>query len=502
MMNRNKSVEELFEAALELPPERRAAFLDEACQTTPDLRQLVEYLLIDEERMGSFLEKPVLQADPPSLDYPAISDFRSRFQPREVIANRFEVVRFIARGGMGEVYEVRDQFLQDLNVALKIIRPEIASDAGSSRRFEQEVILARKVTHPNLCPIYDIFRCEQPAPPFSFLTMKLLRGETLDIRLKLSGALPAGEALAVCRQLLRGVSALHEGGILHRDLKPNNVMLEPATEQAKERLNVSIMDFGLARLNQLEMTAGQSVTIAGTAGYMAPELLRGQPPSKASDLYALGIVLHQVLTGQRPVESAGGLSLIPLPALRASQAPAHWHQAVEGFVSADPAKRVLAFQQLQAAESGTASATQSSLRSRTIRYAAAAVILLLLIGLAVWLTSPPVPRPLLAEQVTFSREAKERPLLSDGSRLYFHSHGEPSVMAMTGGTIAPLLSLGTGFEIKDVSPDGAKVLALKPDSETLEASSGTIWIAPTGHALVAGRPIHSFRGQGLRIYRE
>jgi serine/threonine protein kinase len=496
MMNRNKSVEELFEAALELPPERRAAFLDEACQTTPDLRQLVEYLLIDEERMGSFLEKPVLQADPPSLDYPAISDFRSRFQPREVIANRFEVVRFIARGGMGEVYEVRDQFLQDLNVALKIIRPEIASDAGSSRRFEQEVILARKVTHPNLCPIYDIFRCEQPAPPFSFLTMKLLRGETLDIRLKLSGALPAGEALAVCRQLLRGVSALHEGGILHRDLKPNNVMLEPATEQAKERLNVSIMDFGLARLNQLEMTAGQSVTIAGTAGYMAPELLRGQPPSKASDLYALGIVLHQVLTGQRPVESAGGLSLIPLPALRASQAPAHWHQAVEGFVSADPAKRVLAFQQLQAAESGTASATQSSLRSRTIRYAAAAVILLLLIGLAVWLTSPPVPRPLLAEQVTFSREAKERPLLSDGSRLYFHSHGEPSVMAMTGGTIAPLLSLGTGFEIKDVSPDGAKVLALKPDSETLEASSGTIWIAPTLGG--APRRLGSLSGQDMR----
>jgi serine/threonine protein kinase len=147
------------------------------------------------------------------------------------------------------------------------------------------VILARRVAHPNLCPIYDIFRCEEPAPSFAFLTMKLLHGETLDGCLRKSGNFPSGQALEICRQLLRGVAALHDGGIIHRDLKPNNVMLE----HSGERLLVSIMDFGLARPHEFESATGASFHIAGTVGYMAPELLRGQPPSKASDIFALGL---------------------------------------------------------------------------------------------------------------------------------------------------------------------------------------------------------------------
>jgi serine/threonine protein kinase len=127
---------------------------------------------------------------------------------------------------MGEVYEARDQFLQDASVALKIIRPEIAADAASSARFQQEVVLARKVVHSNLCPIYEIFRCDQPAPPFLFLSMRLLQGRTLYARFQEAGKLEPGEALDVCNQLMAGVAALHTGGIIHRDLKPNNVMLE------------------------------------------------------------------------------------------------------------------------------------------------------------------------------------------------------------------------------------------------------------------------------------
>jgi serine/threonine protein kinase len=501
MANQAQSVERLFGAALELPPEQRSAFLDQACREAPELRRMVEQLLLEDERLGSFLDKPVFTPGGAPLASAATVGSLPHFQPAEVIANRFEVVRFIARGGMGEVYEVKDQFLQELNVALKIIRPEIASDAGSSRRFEQEVILARKVTHPNLCPIYDIFRCEQPPPAFSFLTMKLLRGETLDARLKLSGSISPDEALAICRQLILGVTALHEGGIIHRDLKPNNVMLEHAAEDARARgVRVSIMDFGLARLNQIEATVGQSITIAGTAGYMAPELLRGLPPSKASDLYALGIVLHQVLTGQRPADSASGLSLIPLPALRASQAPAPLLTAIEGFLSSDPAKRVLAFEHLQTAETGAVSATHSApahmLRSRTTGYAAVAIIVLALIGLTVWLSAPAVPRPLISQQVTFSREAKERPLVSVGSRLYFQSQREPAEMAMTGGPIAPLRNLGSGFVIKDVSPDGSEVLAVKPESESLEAGSGTAWIASTLGG--APRRLGSYSAQDMR----
>ena len=106
-----------------------------------------------------------------------------RFEPGQIIAGRFAVVRYIARGGMGEVYEVEDRFLQGVHVALKVILPHIAEDAGSTHRFEQEVLLARRIIHPNLCPIYDISHCQDPAPPFLFLTMKLLSGETLASRL-------------------------------------------------------------------------------------------------------------------------------------------------------------------------------------------------------------------------------------------------------------------------------------------------------------------------------
>jgi eukaryotic-like serine/threonine-protein kinase len=159
--------------------------------------------------------------------------------------------------------------------------------------------------------------------------MRLLQGETLDARLKASAPLGPTEAIEVSRQLLSGVAALHAGGIIHRDLKPNNVMLE----RNGERLNVSIMDFGLARLHEADSTLLGTGMIAGTPGYMAPELLRGQRPTKATDIYALGVVLHQVLTGGRPIESEMGLSVSPRPALRSVHAPAQLVQAVESFLS-------------------------------------------------------------------------------------------------------------------------------------------------------------------------
>jgi eukaryotic-like serine/threonine-protein kinase len=232
MADLEQSAGELFAEALDLDPERRTAFLDGACRGAPELRRLVEQLLQQNQRLGSFLAQPVLTPETVAF----VSS--SRFQTGQLIANRFRVVRFIARGGMGEVYEVKDQFLQDAGVALKIIRPEIAADPTTASRFEQEVILARKVVHTHLCPIYEIFRCEQPAPPFLFLTMKLLQGETLEARLK-AGKLGAGEAIEISSQLLIGVGALHSAGIIHRDLKPNNVMLE----RTDHHRNVSIIDF-------------------------------------------------------------------------------------------------------------------------------------------------------------------------------------------------------------------------------------------------------------------
>ena len=351
------SVQDLFTAALDLPPERRSAFLEAACLDAPATLKFLKDLLEEHERAGSFLAAPLFPAssgtDPTLSEAPghglAASTAPPRFRPFHVIAGRFQVVRFIARGGMGEVYEVRDQFLQGTARALKIIRPEIAGDPATCERFQQEVLLAQKIVHPNLCPIYDISRCDEPAPPFLFLTMKLLRGETLEARLRSPAGLGPSDALEICTQLVRGVAAIHSAGVIHRDLKPNNIMLESEAEKGKDtpRLCVYIMDFGLARLHEAEHTVA-GTAIAGTPGYLAPELLRGHHPTVATDLFALGIVLHMTLTHERPLDDPKTLGLRPAPSLREGSAPAPWTSAVEGLLSLEPDQRIRAFEDLRA----------------------------------------------------------------------------------------------------------------------------------------------------------
>ncbi len=345
MTNEHQSPEHLCAAAAALPREERDAFLDRACSGDPALRLLVAQLLEAEELPDSFLRTPLVAGATsqsgtfePAAARPEESP--PRFADDEVIAGRFQVVRFISRGGMGEVYEVQDRLLHGTRLALKIIRPDIAADPYASRRFEQEVMLARRVSHRNLCPIYDISRCEQPAPPFLFFTMKLLAGESLHARLKRSEQIALEEALLICTQLLEGIAVIHSAGIVHRDIKPNNVMLEPSDRG----LCVTIMDFGLARLSESGQTVSRIGMVAGTPGYLAPELLRGATPSAASDLYALGVVLHQVLTGSVPSLSKSGGAAVASPELYRSKAPAGLVAAITDFLSEDPERRCLAFE--------------------------------------------------------------------------------------------------------------------------------------------------------------
>jgi eukaryotic-like serine/threonine-protein kinase len=352
-----QSAERLFVDALELEPEKRQSFVDRACRGDPALRRSVEELLRKDEHAGSFLRQPIIWSpqDTPaagatvsSLDPDHVEDVRARFSVGETIAHRFLVVRFIARGGMGEVYEVEDCLLQGNRVALKMIRPEIAAHQESSHRFEQEVLLARKINHPNLCPIYEIFRCDDVPPPFLFLTMKLLAGETLDTSLRKNLLLSRDEALEIFRQMIAGIAAIHDAGIVHRDIKPTNVMLD----RSGLRLSVSIMDFGLARQYESDATLPGIGAIAGTPGYLAPELIRGNRPSRASDIFALGVLLHQVLTGKRPVESGDGLNLHSAPSLDATTAPELYRRTVCEFLSEDPVIRCRAFEQFRSTLEG------------------------------------------------------------------------------------------------------------------------------------------------------
>jgi serine/threonine protein kinase/tetratricopeptide (TPR) repeat protein len=360
MASQEQTVEQLFVAALDRRPEDRRAFLDRVCAGAPELRQRLEEMLVADEQAGSFLDKPAEEynAARPTLEgnggraNPRVFDLATvfRFEPGQMIASRFAVIRFIARGGMGEVYEVEDRFLQGVHVALKVILPHIAGDAGSAYRFQQEVLLARKVTHPNLCPIYDISHCEEPPPPFLFLTMKMLSGETLASRLQRPPLFSRTENISIFRQMVGGLSAIHAAGVVHRDIKPTNVMLDyPGSD-----LCLTIMDFGLARLYGSQTTALTLGLIAGTPGYMAPELICGGAPSQATDIFALGVLFQQVLTGDHPNAAVHGLSAKPTPALNNADVPPIFIHSVKEFLSDDPARRCLAFKQIQSTfESGS-----------------------------------------------------------------------------------------------------------------------------------------------------
>ena len=241
---------------------------------------------------------------------------------------------------MGEVYEAEDGFLQSVHVALKTLLPHIAEDPALQQRFEREVLLAREVTHPNLCPIYDIFHCAQPPPSFLFLTMKLLPGETLAARLRGTTPISIAEGVAILKQMAAGLAAVHAAGVVHRDIKPNNIMLDGGGSEVR----LCITDFGLARGYESEPSLSGKGLVVGTPDYMAPELYLGRPPSQATDLFAFGVVLHQVFTGQKPTVTPDDASVIVSPRLNTSGVPSFCAQLIVGCLDPDPKQRCQAFE--------------------------------------------------------------------------------------------------------------------------------------------------------------
>ena len=351
MATREELAEQVFLAVHALKPAERISVLDEMCAGDAELRRLVEERLAEEEEMGSFLEHPPLNfldrtVTEGASDAEKTPDGAGTAQGRliagQVLNDRFVIVRFIAKGGMGEVYEAEDRLLHGPHIALKTIRPESADDPGLQHRFEQEVLSAREVVHPNLCPIYGIERCGKPAPGFLFLTMKLLPGETLAARLQRSGPVQKEEGLAIVRQMADGLAAIEAAGIVHRDIKPNNVMLDGAGSDVR----LWITDFGLAHALEAELTvSGSRILVAGTPGYLAPELVQGQAPSQASDLFAFGVVLHQVFTGEKPSVKEDGSCVVSNAKLGTSGVPSFCVELVTGCLNQDPKRRYEAFEE-------------------------------------------------------------------------------------------------------------------------------------------------------------
>ncbi len=206
------------------------------------------------------------------------------FSPGAVLAGRYRIVGLLGRGGMGEVYRADDLRLGQ-PVSLKFLPAALAANPALLERFNVEVRLARQVSHPNVCRVYDIGELDGQ----SFISMEYVDGEDLATLLRRIGKLPSGKANEVARQMCAGLGAAHEKGVLHRDLKPSNVMIDGDGR-------VRITDFGLA-VPANQAGAGDG---SGTPAYMAPEQFGGGPSSVRSDLYSLGLVLYEIYTGERP----------------------------------------------------------------------------------------------------------------------------------------------------------------------------------------------------------
>ena len=388
-------IKNLFEAALKRDPKERFGFVSTACRGDLSLRDEVLHLISLDEESTSSLHEPYFDVRKAFLD---LRSERRAIALGEVLAGRFLLVRLIGEGGMGEVYKAFDPELQE-HVALKAIRAEIASDPKSIARLKREFQMARRVTHANVCRIYDLDRHTWPnGRPCVFLTMELIEGETLAQRLRRAGKMPVEDALPIVVQMVQALTAAHRQGVVHRDFKPSNVMLDDSSGPS---LRAVVTDFGLARqARQSEDDGLSSLTEAGklfgTPAYMAPEQLRGKEATPATDVYALGLVVFEMITGVRPFQGDSALDTAmrrlegPVPSPRASTPdlePA-WETALARCLEPDPYKRYETPTQFL---EGLLDKEPSQEPSRVERSAGAPKAL----EAAVAKTSPPAGRPAL-----------------------------------------------------------------------------------------------------------
>ncbi len=340
------SVEDLFEATLPLSCEERTKLLDRRCEGQLQLRRTVEMLLAAHDDAGSFLSQPLLELSkqvPPAAeslstaDVSPQSDASRVFRVGDIIVGRFAIHRFVARGGMGEVWEAWDSQVQE-RVAIKTIRPGLARSAEAVERFRLEVRQARAISHQNVCRIHDLYTAETaPGTSVTFLCMEFLEGPTLSEYLKHHGPFEPNAAYELVEQLVHGLKSAHAQGVVHRDLKSQNIML---VNSGPGRMRAVITDFGLA-INVLASSRGREEREGqGTPDYMAPEQRLTGNVTALADQYALGVVMCEMITGSRPVrdehKSAVGGSPVRLPS---ASIPARWTEVLRRCLATHPHNR-------------------------------------------------------------------------------------------------------------------------------------------------------------------
>ncbi len=258
--------------------------------------QLIQYLNEGMTQMKRAEAQQTLSASDETAAIKAVSAQAGvQVEKGQLFAGRYEVLGTLGKGGMGIVYRAEDKRLDEV-VALKVLRPEVLeNDPTLLQRFKEELRLARRITHKNVLRTHD-FDVTQDGTPY--ISMEYLEGVTLKELVQSKGALPVGVGLRIAKQMCAGLNAAHQQGVVHRDIKPHNMLIIPETGELK------IMDFGIARRSEVHSDGGLTTDgmVMGTPDYMAPEQAQGRPADFRSDLYALGVVLFEVFTGRLPFQ--------------------------------------------------------------------------------------------------------------------------------------------------------------------------------------------------------
>jgi non-specific serine/threonine protein kinase len=428
-----KRVEALFERALDVPASDLDAWLEDRCGAEPELLAKVRSLLAAHERSGGILDAFVgglaaVAGAPDSVLRRGIPSPDPTEPPEEI--GPYRLVREIGRGGMGVVYQARDTRL-DRFVALKFLNADLGRDSAARRRFLEEARAASALDHRNLCTVHDVGTTPDGR---SYLAMAYYGTETLDDRLR-RGPLPLDEALDVALQVAEGLRCAHEAGIVHCDVKPSNLIRSAVGE-------IKILDFGVARLG-----AGTDGGRArgGTVAYMSPEQARGEPVDARTDLWSLGVVLYEMLTGRRPFRGDSARAILDAirtgpvePPSRLADVPPELDAWIDRLLARDVEHRLPAAADLLGPLAALRSAREPA------RPSAAAV----------------PPRRLPAPLTRFfgrERELDDLAALLAGARL----------VTLTGpaGTGKSRLALETARRLDDRFPDGIGLVPLAPLSD-------------------------------------
>lgn len=341
-----EKAKEIFERAITLSQGDGIRYIADACGGDPELLAELQCLLEEYHRAGSFLEPGCNSKH--TTNEPL--GHQSVFVTDQLVAERFQIVRFLGAGGMGEVYEAFDKRLEK-PVALKVIRASIVSD-GTIERLKREVRLAQEISHPNVCRVFDLEQhiCNEIGTPVAVLTMEFLSGETLRASLQRQGHMNIEQARSIIIQIAEGLTALHKQDIVHRDLKPSNVILTAGTENGGRAV---ITDLGIAhvigRNGRIRSSSSRDLTsseqMMGTLDYMAPEQLTGDAITPATDTYAMGLLMFEMLLGRKPFADTNPFAAVckrfkgPPSSLAAVGIGADFASLISSCLAVTPAER-------------------------------------------------------------------------------------------------------------------------------------------------------------------